>query len=75
MKQMEDELTGRRHLTFVIQRLLLTNVFSEKCLTITKIYIQKKECFIFDYLSADEILRLRLILDNIPHFQQVKVFI
>jgi hypothetical protein len=45
MKQMEDELTGRRHLTFVIQRLLLTNVFSEKCLTITKIYIQKKRMF------------------------------
>jgi hypothetical protein len=37
--------------------------------------LKKKECFIFDYLSADEILRLRLILDNIPHFQQVKVFI
>jgi hypothetical protein len=35
---------------------------------------KKKECFIFDYLSADEILRLRLILDNIPHFQQVKLW-
>jgi hypothetical protein len=42
MKEMEDELTGRKHLTFVIQRLLLTNVFSEKRLTIAKIYIQKK---------------------------------